>query len=66
MAMSKCPCCGKSRFEGVNKRVINLPYEVTFIQCADCGCVVGVLNTQVLGDHIVNGVDTLATIIKNK
>jgi len=65
MAASKCPSCGGNRFEGMNKRIISIHYPITFIQCADCGCVVGVLNTEILGQHISNGVDTIAQIINN-
>lgn len=66
MATSKCTSCDGNRFEGVNKRIIGIHYPITFIQCADCGCVIGVLNTEVLGQHIENGVQALADIISNQ
>lgn len=66
MAQSKCPNCSSNTFEGVNKRIVGINYPITFIQCASCGCVVGVLNTDVLGQHISNGVDALAKIISNQ
>ena len=64
MAQSICPRCGNPQFEGVEKSVVGLRYHVTFIQCTACGCVVGVLNTNVLSTHISNIANQLAVVIK--
>ena len=66
MAQSICPKCGNSQFEGVEKSIIGLRYRVTLIQCTACGCVVGVLNTKVLSEHITNNAKELAQIVINK
>lgn len=65
MAQSICPKCGSPRFEGVEKNVIGLRYRVSFIQCADCGCVVGVLNTQALTNQIIETAKQLAQVVIN-
>lgn len=66
MAQSKCPKCGNSQFEGVEKRIVGLRYSVTFIQCMSCGCVVGVLNSKVLSEHITETAKALAQVVVNK
>lgn len=66
MAKSICPYCENGIFEAVKYKPIGLPYSVTFIQCSQCGRVIGVLNTEVLGVHINNGIEALAKIINNK
>ncbi len=45
MAQSKCGSCGKSRFEVREAPVmLGTDYKWFFVQCADCGVVVGVLD----------------------
>ena len=41
MATSKCPSCGSTSFEVVEKDLPNFKYKMLFIQCAPCGSVVG-------------------------
>jgi uncharacterized Zn finger protein len=50
MAESKCPSCNSKDFE-VQKKVIqngSNKFEFTFVQCAKCGTVLGVLQTGIL------------------
>lgn len=41
MAQSKCPACSGTQFEAVKAEPENSPHPVYFIQCAQCGAVVG-------------------------
>lgn len=66
MAQSKCPKCESTSFEAQNKRITPLNYDITFIQCSQCGCVVGTLDTTVVGNHISRGIEALITLIKEK
>lgn len=66
MAQSICPLCKGTQFEGVEKSIVGLRYKVTFVQCMSCGCVVGVLNTSVLTQHINNTAQQLAQFVINK
>ena len=67
MAQSICPNCKGTTFEGVEKSIIGLRYRVTFIQCANCGCVVGVLNTAVLSNQITEiAKQAVQTVINNR
>ena len=45
MAQSKCPGCGATRFEMVHANNLEgAGRSVLFVQCAECGIVVGVLD----------------------
>lgn len=59
MALSQCPKCEGKSFESVQKKVNNLNYPITFIQCALCGTVVGALDTNIIGKHITNAVEAI-------
>lgn len=56
MAESKCSACGGSRFEVVHAHNLEgTKRAVLFVQCADCGAVVGALdfvNVGVQVNHI--------------
>lgn len=43
MAISRCPKCEGLHFEMVEHTPNNSKYILHFVQCAACGCVVGVL-----------------------
>lgn len=46
MARSTCTKCGSSSFEGVESAPKGLGVSVLFVQCAQCGGVVGVNDLQ--------------------
>ncbi|WP_240985244.1 hypothetical protein [Acididesulfobacillus acetoxydans] len=53
MAESKCSVCGGSHFEVVHARALEgTTRAVLFVQCADCGAVVGALDFVNLGVQI--------------
>lgn len=64
MATSKCPKCGATEFEVKTIKPNGVSYKVELLQCAVCGAVLGALNTEVLGTHIVRGVETTIESIK--
>lgn len=41
MATSSCPKCGKHAFELKTHSPAGSQFKFMFIQCSDCGCVVG-------------------------
>lgn len=43
MALSKCPTCDSHLFEMVRKEPMGSDSELRFVQCAQCGAVVGTL-----------------------
>lgn len=43
MAISKCAKCDNTHFEAVEANPALYKFKVTFIQCSNCGTVVGVL-----------------------
>lgn len=43
MAISKCPKCEGSHFEVVENTPTKSKFILHFVQCATCGCVVGVV-----------------------
>lgn len=69
MAESKCPSCNSKDFE-IQKKVIQNgkdKCEFTFVQCAKCGAVLGVLQTGVITTSIINTTNyILETIDKTK
>jgi len=62
MIQSQCLKCGNNSFEAQKKRITGLNYEITFVQCSKCGCVIGVLDTEIIGGQIVLAVDTLGKL----
>jgi hypothetical protein len=48
MAVSKCMKCDNTTFESVACKMSNQKVEFTFVQCAKCGGVVGVIDTASL------------------
>jgi predicted nucleic-acid-binding Zn-ribbon protein len=46
MAISKCPKCDHTSFEGKEIIMAGVKYNPTLIQCASCGCVVGTTNEK--------------------
>ena len=44
MAISKCPRCEGTRFEMKEANVKDSRFKLTFVQCAACGTVVGVMD----------------------
>lgn len=65
MAQSNCPKCNGTHFEGVEKSISGLKYSVTLVQCAECGCVIGVLNTSIMTKHINDMARQLLQVIIN-
>jgi hypothetical protein len=49
MATSTCVKCGNNRFESKENSPKDSPFKVTFVQCASCGGVVGVMDFYNLG-----------------
>jgi hypothetical protein len=64
MAQSRCIKCGGSKFEIVHANNLEgTTRAVLFVQCADCGSVVGVLdflNVYVKAERIKNDLRTMA------
>jgi len=54
MNKSKCPNpkCENGSFEAVSASIKGCRYEVALIQCTECGTVVGVLDTDIIGKAI--------------
>lgn len=50
MAKSRCPHCQHTSFELKPAPVKNSVYQLYFIQCADCGTVIGVTDDTM---HVV-------------
>ncbi len=60
MAQSKCVSCNNTTFKMVQKDPTGSNYTYSFIQCAHCGGVVGVvdaLNTGALLQKIIDHLD---------
>lgn len=53
MAQSKCPKCGSTSFELVENAPSGSDYRLNFVQCSQCGGVVGVLDFYSIGDLIL-------------
>jgi uncharacterized Zn finger protein len=53
MAQSKCPKCESTSFELVLRTPSGSDYQLSFIQCSQCGGVVGVLDFYNIGDLIL-------------
>jgi len=50
MAESKCPKCDSTRFEVVHAHNLEgSKRAILFVQCAECGCVIGTLDFVNLG-----------------
>jgi hypothetical protein len=43
MALSSCTRCNSHSFELIEDSPLNSDFNVCFVQCSSCGCVVGVL-----------------------
>ena len=52
MAISKCPRCEGTRFEMKEANVKDSRFKLTFVQCAACGTVVGVMDYYLSLIHI--------------
>jgi hypothetical protein len=62
MAISKCGKCDKTTFETKVVKMVDGKTEVTMVQCATCGNVVGVLDPKSLmnvGNAILREVQSL-------
>ncbi|MEW6182673.1 MAG: hypothetical protein AB1500_05780 [Bacillota bacterium] len=44
MAEPSCPKCGKTGFEVLENKPLNMDYKLLFIRCASCGAVVGAVD----------------------
>lgn len=65
MAQSKCPACGGIRFEMVHaNNVEGTNRAVLFVQCAECGVVVGALDFVNFGVQAVRVKDDLARMME--
>ena len=52
MAQSKCPKCDATSFEIMENSPKNSNFKIIFIQCSNCGCVVGTMDYFNLGAKI--------------
>lgn len=52
MAVTKCASCGNTFFEVVTKEPVRSNYKLNFVQCSQCGTVVGVLDYFNIGAKI--------------
>jgi len=59
MATSTCPKCDSTSFECVEAPITGLEFRHNFIQCAQCGAVVGVLDYYNLGNLLRQIADKL-------
>lgn len=63
MAQSRCMKCGGSKFEAVHANNLEgTTRAVLFVQCTECGSVIGVidfLNISVKAEHIKNDLRTM-------
>lgn len=59
MAMPTCVKCGKTSFELREATPSNSDYRVNFVQCSNCGGVIGVLDFYNIGDLILRLADRL-------
>jgi hypothetical protein len=53
MVDPKCIKCGGSRFEVLERTIINAKFPINLVQCADCGGVVGALETHNAGRLVI-------------
>ena len=60
MSVSKCPKCDNTTFEVVPHSPIDSNFKLFFVQCAECGCVVGTHEYA----HIGTMIYTLARKLK--
>ena len=52
MAISKCIKCGNTTFEAVQHSPLDSVFVLSFIQCAGCGGVVGVMDAISIADGL--------------
>lgn len=52
MAQSTCPKCESHSFEVVNVTPDNSRFTLMFVQCAECGAVVGTMDLRNIGEMI--------------
>jgi len=45
MALSSCTRCNSHSFELIENSPLNSDFNVCFVQCSSCGCVVGVFQS---------------------
>jgi transcription initiation factor TFIIIB Brf1 subunit/transcription initiation factor TFIIB len=65
MPDSKCPKCNNTSFELVQKELTNSPQQYQFIQCASCGCVVGISDIPHMPSLVKSLADTINKNITN-
>ncbi|WP_407313738.1 hypothetical protein [Desulfosporosinus sp. SB140] len=70
MAQSRCLKCGSNRFEVVHANNLEgTTRAVLFVQCAECGSVVGVLdflNLSVKAERVKNDLQLMAERLLNR
>ena len=54
MAVSSCPKCGNHTFEAVQNEPKNSNFQLWFIQCSSCGCVVGTHENVLISSMILD------------
>ena len=52
MAQSKCSKCDSIKFEAIPAKPEHLTFPLTFVQCAQCGAVFGVLESSNINDRL--------------
>ncbi len=53
MATSRCPKCNSHEFETVVNTPRGAKFKFLFVQCADCGSVLGVLDALNIADTLI-------------
>jgi hypothetical protein len=65
MAYSKCPKCENTSFEAKENSPSNSNFNLIFIQCRSCGCVVGTMDYYNIGTKLHDlekKVDTISSV----
>ena len=65
MASSTCVKCGETTFETKEVSPRNSPFKLTFVQCASCGGVIGVMDFYNIGNELQDIKKAIAAIAKS-
>ena len=65
MATSTCTKCGGTTFENVDASPRKAIFKLSFVQCASCGGVVGVMDFHNIGEMLKDFAKALGTRIPN-
>ena len=62
MAPLTCPKCENHKFEVNSKKLSNYPFKLLFVQCSNCGTVVGVKDEKNIGEMLQQQNDAIKKI----